>query len=77
MSLSITLTTEDTPKLIDTINILDHVFSQLASDHNLTYAPEDISELSSWYKNIVQVIRYNNYDTLSSTDEDYLSSLSN
>lgn len=86
MSLSITLTTEDTDKLIDTINLLDHIFSQLAPGHSLDiqlnssvsacYTSEDISDLCSWYKNIVQVIRYNVYENSSIQDEEYLASLS-
>lgn len=86
MSLSITLTTEDTNKLIDTVNMLDFLFSILGSNDTLSFAlneklsvnyvPEEIQELSSWYKNIIQVIRYNTYDNDLTSDEDYLSSLS-
>jgi hypothetical protein len=85
MSLSITLTSEDTNKLIDTAHLLDLLFSTLDSndtisisataDTSYNYTFEEIRELSSWYKNIVQVLRYNNYDVDLSNDEDYLASL--
>jgi 4-diphosphocytidyl-2C-methyl-D-erythritol kinase len=85
MSLSITLTSEDTNKLIDTAHLLDLLFSTLDSndtisisataDTSYNYTSEEIRELSSWYKNIVQVLRYNNYDVDLSNDEDYLASL--
>ncbi|MFN9113453.1 MAG: hypothetical protein ACK5XN_25560 [Bacteroidota bacterium] len=85
MSLSITLTAEDTNKLIDTANMLDFLFSILGSNDTLSFAaneklsinyvPEEIQELSSWYKNIIHVIRNANYDVDLSSDQDYLNSL--
>jgi len=85
MSLSITLTAEDTNKLIDTANMLDFLFSILGSNDTLSFAaneklsinyvPEEIQELSSWYKNIIHVIRNAKYDVDLSSDQDYLNSL--
>lgn len=85
MSLSITLSIEDTSKLVDTAYLLDHLFSTLKTtdtldisvDSNISYVytKEQITELSSWYKNIVQILRYNNYDLDLSSDEEYLESL--
>jgi hypothetical protein len=85
MSLSITLTSEDTNKLIDTAYLLDLLFTTLGPndtisvpttvDTSYNYTSEEIRELSSWYKNIVEVLRYNNYDVDLSNDEDYLASL--
>jgi hypothetical protein len=85
MSLSITLTSEDTNKLIDTAHLLDLLSSTLRSndtisvsaslDTSYNYTSEEISQLSSWYKNIIEVLRYNNYDVDLSNDEDYLASL--
>lgn len=68
MSLSITLTYEDTQKLVDTANLLDLLFSMLGRNDTLSFAinkeipidyvPEEIEQLSSWYRNLIQVLKY-------------------
>lgn len=85
MSLSITLTTDDTSKLISTTYLLDMIASHLGSELTMTvpnlsgiaqtFTQEEIKELSSWFSSIVQILRYNNYDVDFSNDEDYLASL--
>ena len=85
MSLSITLTSEDTTKLIDTAHLLDLLSSTLGPNDTISvsltantsynYTSQDIVQLSSWYKNIIEVLRYNSYDVDLSNDEDYLASL--
>ncbi len=85
MSLSITLTSEDTSKLLDTAHLLDllsltvgpndTISVSTTVDTSYNYTSEEIRELSSWYKNIIEVLRYNNYDVDLSNDEDYLASL--
>lgn len=85
MSFSITLTTEDTTKLIDTVNMLDFLFHTLGENHTISialnddvtdnYIPQDIKELSAWYKSLIHVIKYSKHNVDLSSDEDYLNSL--
>lgn len=85
MSISINLTVEDTDKLIDTVNLLDFIASsleandtlQLSVNNNLSivYTSQDIQQISSFYREIVDTLRYNHYDTDLSTDQDYINSL--